>query len=63
MADGRGGILPEGDALRRAVRWLDERRREAPQEPRGKLIEEASVRFDLSPLEQEFLLRNWGAAP
>ncbi len=58
-----GAVLPEGEALRRAVRWLDERRREEPGAPRQKLIDEAAVRFDLTPLDAEFLLRNWGASP
>ena len=54
------GILPHGESLRRALRWLDERARERPQAARAKLVEEAAVRFDLSPLEAEFLATNWG---
>jgi hypothetical protein len=57
-----GGILPEGEALRRAVRWLDQRRREEPDAPRQKLIDEAAQRFDLDPLQADFLLANWGAS-
>ena len=57
-AGGRG-VIPEGEALRRALRWLDERIREEPGASRGKLIGEAGARFDLTPVEQEFLLRNW----
>jgi len=58
MADAKG-ILPEGDSLRRALRWLSERRLEDPKAPRAKIISEASERFDLSPVEEEFLLRDW----
>lgn len=47
------GILPKGENLRRAVRWLsDEGRHNAAA------IEEAAVRFDLTPLEEAFLLEH-----
>ncbi len=58
MAEAKG-ILPHGEGIRRALRWLDERVKEAPAAPRAKLVEEAAVRFDLTPLEAEFLLANW----
>lgn len=46
-------LMPEGEALRRALRWLsDERRHDA------QAIEEAARRFDLTPLDEEFLLRH-----
>jgi len=63
MAEGGGGardLGPHGEALRRAMRWLDERAREDPAHERGKLVSEAAARFDLSPLEEEFLATNWG---
>jgi hypothetical protein len=53
------GILPEGESLRRALRWLDERIREDPTLDRVKLVGEASLRHDLGPPEEEFLLRQW----
>lgn len=49
---GAGGLLPEGEALRRAVAWLAEQ-----PERSLALIEEASQRFDLSPLEAAVLFR------
>ncbi len=57
MAD--PGILPHGESLRRALRWLDERAREAPAADRVKLVSEAATRFDLGPAEEEFLLTSW----
>jgi hypothetical protein len=42
------------------MRWLDERAREEPGLERLKLVAEAAARFDLSPLEEEFLATNWG---
>jgi hypothetical protein len=47
-------ILPKGESLRRAVRWLSE------QEEKGlAAIEEACRRFNLSPKDEEFLIRNF----
>ena len=47
-------LLPEHEGLRRAVQWL------ATQTCwDAKTIEEASRRFDLSPIDEEFLLRNF----
>ncbi|ACG72155.1 hypothetical protein AnaeK_0920 [Anaeromyxobacter sp. K] len=57
--EGSGGLLPEGESLRRALRWLDERAREAPNVDRAGAIAEAGRRFDLTPLEEEFLIRSW----
>ena len=61
MAEGGGArdVGPQGEALRRAMRWLDERAREDPQADKLKLVSEAAARFDLSPLEEEFLIGNW----
>lgn len=58
MAQGPG-LMPEGESLRRALRWLDERVKEEPALPRAKLVSDAAARFDLSPVEEEFLLTNW----
>ena len=58
-----GGIMPEGDGLRRALRWLSERRLEDPAAPRMRLIDEAAQRFDLTPVEVEFLTSSWKDAP
>ncbi len=58
MGIGRGGVnenlLPHGESLRNAVRWLSSQR-DAGQVLSLKLIEEAALRFDLSPAEEEFL--------
>ena len=54
-----GGILGQGESLRRALRWLSERRLEEPKAPRMKLIEEAALRFDLTPAEADFLAMEW----
>jgi len=49
-----GSLLPEHEGLRRAVQWL------ATQSSwDAKVIEEASRQFDLSPIDEEFLLRHF----
>lgn len=58
MADAEG-ILGKGESLRRALRWLSERRSAEPTAPRMKLIEEAALRFDLTPAEADFLVMEW----
>jgi hypothetical protein len=53
MSD-KDSVMPEGENLRRAVRWLSEH---APVT--AGTINEAGVRFDLTPKEEEFLLREF----
>ncbi len=50
------GILPEGEQMRRAVKWVSDMRTEHPDAKLFTLIEEACLRFDLSPKDQEVLL-------
>jgi len=50
-------ILPEGETLRNAVRWISETRREHPQRGLARLIDEAGLRFNLSPNDQQSLTR------
>jgi hypothetical protein len=50
------GILPDGEHVRRAIRWISDQRRDAAHHPDLELVYEASLRFDLSPLEEEWLL-------
>lgn len=48
--------LPEGELIRRAVRWISEQRESNLQSSLAGLIDEAGKRFNLSPRESEFLL-------
>ncbi|BDG04571.1 hypothetical protein [Anaeromyxobacter oryzae] len=64
MADstmGGGGLQPSGETLRRAMRWLDDRAQDDPRLDRARAVGEAAVRFDLTPLEEDFLLREWAS--
>jgi len=50
-------LQPRGEALRNAVRFLSRRREDDPDARIGALVEEATLRFDLSPVQSEWLLR------
>lgn len=52
-------ILPEGEDLRKAVKWIDEMLQSKTEKSTPELISEASLKFDLPPNDQEFLLRNF----
>jgi hypothetical protein len=43
--------------IKRALRWILDRRIETPTAKRSELIERASREFDLTPVEAEFLYR------
>ena len=47
-------LVPQGEALRHAIAWLSEQGGWSPQ-----LIEEACRRFDISPADEEFLLKEY----
>ncbi len=49
-------MLPEGEDLRRAVKWVSGKLLESPGRPLQPLLQEAVFRFDLSPRDAEFLI-------
>jgi len=49
--------LPRGEKLRRAVRFVSDRLREEDSPPLAALVNEATLRFDLTPKESEYLIR------
>ena len=49
---GAKSIFPKGDAIRQAIRWISEMHQYDVE-----AIEEACRRYDLSPFEEEFLLK------
>jgi hypothetical protein len=60
MADKGGGsymetVMPEGEAMRKAIKWISENREANREAKISKLIEEAVYKFDLSPLDADFL--------
>jgi hypothetical protein len=56
MAAGEGSV-------KQAVKWIDDQLHERPTADRSKLVDEAGRRFDLSPLDADFLLRHLAERP
>ena len=51
--------MAAGEApIKQAVKWLEEQLHDRPGADRVKLVDEASRRFDLSPLDADFLFRH-----
>lgn len=50
MAVGEGPV-------KQAIRWLDDQLQDDPGRNRSQLVDEASRRFNLSPMDAEFLFR------
>lgn len=50
-------VMPEGEAIRRAIKWISAQMGENPETAPTKYINEAILKFDLSPVEADFLIR------
>jgi hypothetical protein len=44
--------------IKAAIKWIDEQLRDRPDATRLTLVDEAARRFDLTPMDAEFLLRH-----
>ncbi len=49
-------ILPEGEAIRKAVKWISDQIQDRGEADITKYVNEAITRFDLSPKDADFLL-------
>jgi len=50
-------LQPQGDALKKAIAWISQKRKENSDINPVKLVDDASFQFDLTPKDSEFLLR------
>lgn len=53
-------MQPKGEKLKNAVKFISEKRKDKPDMTAGELnqlVSEASLQFDLSPKDEQFLLR------
>jgi hypothetical protein len=56
--------MAAGEApIKQAIKWIDDQVRDNPAADRVKLLDEASRRFDLTPLDADFLLRHLAGRP
>jgi hypothetical protein len=44
--------------IKQAVKWIDDQLHDNPKADRTRLIDDASRRFDLTPLDTDFLTRH-----
>ena len=44
--------------IKQAVKWIEDQLLDRPDADRVKLVDDASRRFDLTPLDEEFLYRH-----
>ncbi|HVQ74742.1 MAG TPA: hypothetical protein VMT79_04290 [Candidatus Binatia bacterium] len=52
-------MAADGAPIKQAVKWIDEQLRDNPGADRTKLMDEAARRFDLTPLDADFLIRQF----
>ena len=48
-------VQPQGEDLRKAVKWISQERQYDPGQKLAELIEKACLKFDLSPMDAEYL--------
>lgn len=53
-------VLPKGEDLRRAVKWVSANLQEDPAQPVQPLVQAAIFKFDLSPMDADFLIGFYG---
>lgn len=50
-------IQPKGEDLRKAVKWISEKRKHEHVKDLKQLVDDACLKFNLSPKDSEFLYR------
>ncbi len=49
--------VPEGEAIRKAIKWVSAALEEEPDSDVRVLVNKAITRFDMSPKDADFLMR------
>ena len=52
-------IQPEGESLRKAVKWIAEEEKAGSRKSRQELMQAACLKFNLTPMEAEYLARSF----
>ncbi len=50
-------ILPQGEELRKAVKWISDKKQYESETDLVKLIQQAGLKFNLSPKDESYLER------
>ena len=48
-------VQPKGENLRKAVKWISDERQYNPDRRYQRLVEEACLKFNLSPMDAQYL--------
>lgn len=56
-------LLPDGEDLQRAIKWISAHLQEDENQPVKKLVQEAIFKFDLSPRDADFLINFYSNKP
>jgi hypothetical protein len=49
-------VIPKGEDLRRAVKWVSANLQENADQPVQPLVQQAIFKYDLSPMDADFLI-------
>jgi hypothetical protein len=52
-------VQPQGESLRKAVKWISEEKKAGSTKSRQQLIQAACLEFNLTPMEAEYLSRSF----
>ena len=52
-------IQPEGENIRKAIKWIAAEKKAGSSKSRQQLIEAACLKFNLTPMEAEYLSRSF----
>ena len=50
-------VMPSSDRMKKAVQYVSEQRQAEPEKNPKKIADEATLKFDLTPSECEFLVK------
>ena len=50
-------IQPQGETIRKAVKWVSQQRQSSPAVGIQTLVDQAAMQFNLTPKEADFLAR------
>ncbi len=48
-------IQPEGEHIKKAIKWLSDQREDNKNKPEEAILEDVSVKFNLSPNDTEYI--------
>ena len=48
-------VMPQGESLKRAIKWVSGYLKEDPDTEKFSVVQDAVLRFDLSPKDEQFL--------